>query len=185
MHGFSQALQKVGLPRSLMNDRGSAMMSGEFTAGLERVGILQVPTLPRSPHVNGKQENGWSRVESRLLEKLRREGIIRLGSRIRARLATELASRDELLACLEHLLAAGGNASLMTRELRAHPRRSRRWQLSHPPRHGGRAPHERRAARDRHPRREALPAALRQARDAIPTPRGGSSLIITSLGAPP
>jgi hypothetical protein len=41
-----------------------------------------------------------------------------LGSRIRTRLATEAATREELLACLEHLLAAAGNASLMTRELR-------------------------------------------------------------------
>ncbi|MGH8299589.1 MAG: IS481 family transposase [Steroidobacteraceae bacterium] len=73
VHGFCQALQKLGLPRSLMNDRGSAMMSGEFTAGLERLGILHVPTLPRSPHVNGKQENWWSRVESRLLAMLEGE----------------------------------------------------------------------------------------------------------------
>lgn len=73
VHGFCQALQKVGLPRSLMNDRGSAMMSGEFTAGLERLGILHVPTLPRSPHVNGKQENWWLRVESRLLAMLEGE----------------------------------------------------------------------------------------------------------------
>ncbi len=73
VHGFCQALQKVGLPRSLMSDRGSAMMSGEFTAGLHRLGILHVPTLPRSPHVNGKQENLWSRVESRLLAMLEGE----------------------------------------------------------------------------------------------------------------
>ena len=73
VHGFSQALQKVGLPRSLMNDRGSAMMSGEFTTGLSALGILHVPTLPRSPHVNGKQENLWSRVESRLLAMLEGE----------------------------------------------------------------------------------------------------------------
>jgi putative transposase len=78
VHGFSQALQKVGLPRSLMNDRGSAMMSGEFTAGLERLGIVHVPTLPRSPHVNGKQENWWSRVESRLLAMLEGEPTLTL-----------------------------------------------------------------------------------------------------------
>jgi hypothetical protein len=30
VHGLCQALQKVGLPRSIMNDRGSAMMSAEF-----------------------------------------------------------------------------------------------------------------------------------------------------------
>ena len=73
VHGFSQALSKVGLPRSLMSDRGSAMMSGEFTAGLAALGILHVPTLPRSPHVNGKQENLWSRVEGRLLAMLEGE----------------------------------------------------------------------------------------------------------------
>jgi type II secretory pathway predicted ATPase ExeA len=56
--------------------------------------------------------------DARLLEKLRREELVPLGSRIRTRLATEAATREELLACLEHLLAAAGNASLMTRELR-------------------------------------------------------------------
>jgi putative transposase len=78
VHGFCQALQKVGLPRSLMSDRGSAMMSGEFTAGLHRLGILHVPTLPRSPHVNGKQENLWSRVEARLLAMLEGEANLSL-----------------------------------------------------------------------------------------------------------
>jgi len=42
-----------------------------------------------------------------------------LGSRIRRRLVLEYASRDELLACLEHRLAAAGNGSLMTAELKA------------------------------------------------------------------
>jgi len=56
--------------------------------------------------------------DARLLEKLRREELIPLGSRIRTRLATEIATREELLACLDHLLGAAGNASLMTRELR-------------------------------------------------------------------
>jgi len=56
--------------------------------------------------------------DQRLLDNLRREALIPLGSRIRTRLATEHASRDELLACLDHLLAAAGNASLMTTELR-------------------------------------------------------------------
>jgi hypothetical protein len=41
-----------------------------------------------------------------------------LGSRIRRRLNLDYASRDELLACLDHLLAAAGNPSLMTSELR-------------------------------------------------------------------
>lgn len=38
--------------------------------------------------------------DARLLEKLRREDLIPLGSRIRTRLATEVATRDDLLACL-------------------------------------------------------------------------------------
>ena len=56
--------------------------------------------------------------DSRLIEKLRREELIPLGSRIRTRLATEFASRDELIACLDHLLAGAGNTSLMTPHLR-------------------------------------------------------------------
>jgi general secretion pathway protein A len=56
--------------------------------------------------------------DARLLDKLRREELIPLGSRIRTRLATEIATRDELLACLDHLLTIAGNASLMTKELR-------------------------------------------------------------------
>jgi putative transposase len=73
VHGLCQALQKVGLPRALMSDRGAAMLAGEFTAGLHRLGILHLPTLPYSPHVNGKQENLWSRVEGRLLAMLEGE----------------------------------------------------------------------------------------------------------------
>ena len=56
--------------------------------------------------------------DARLLDKLRRDDLIPLGSRIRTRLATGSATRDELLTCLEHLLATAGNAGLMTKELR-------------------------------------------------------------------
>jgi len=56
--------------------------------------------------------------DARLLDKLRREELIPLGSRIRTRLATGVATREELLACLEHLLNSAGNASLMTPQLR-------------------------------------------------------------------
>ena len=56
--------------------------------------------------------------DSRLIEKLRHDDLVPLGSRIRTRLTTEFASRQELLACLEHLLADAGNASLMTPQLR-------------------------------------------------------------------
>ncbi len=78
VHGLCQALQKVGLPRSLMTDRGSAMIAGEFTAGLHRLAILHLPTLPYSPHVNGKQENLWGRVEGRLLAMLEGEANLTL-----------------------------------------------------------------------------------------------------------
>jgi general secretion pathway protein A len=56
--------------------------------------------------------------DARLIEKLRREELVPLGSRIRTRLATEHASRDELIKGLDHLLAGAGNASLMTPALR-------------------------------------------------------------------
>jgi type II secretory pathway predicted ATPase ExeA len=56
--------------------------------------------------------------DARLIDKLRREELIPLGSRIRTRLATEHATREELIASLGHLLAGAGNASLMTPQLR-------------------------------------------------------------------
>jgi len=57
--------------------------------------------------------------DSRLLEKLRKEELLPLGSRIRARLVMDYASRDELLVCLRHLVKFAGNASLMTPDLMA------------------------------------------------------------------
>jgi type II secretory pathway predicted ATPase ExeA len=56
--------------------------------------------------------------DARLIEKLRREELVPLGSRIRTRLALEHVSRDELAACLTHLIETAGNASLMTPQLR-------------------------------------------------------------------
>jgi type II secretory pathway predicted ATPase ExeA len=53
----------------------------------------------------------------RLLELLRHEDLIPLGTRIRTRLCTEAASREELLELLCHALAKAGNASLMTGQL--------------------------------------------------------------------
>jgi general secretion pathway protein A len=55
--------------------------------------------------------------DGRLLERLRQEDLIPLGSRIRTRLVTEAASREELLELLRHALAKAGNATLMTAEL--------------------------------------------------------------------
>ena len=56
--------------------------------------------------------------DGRLGEKLKRDELLPLGSRVRIRLTMEYASREDLMACLEHLLATAGNATLMTPELR-------------------------------------------------------------------
>ena len=55
--------------------------------------------------------------DGRLLELLRHEDLIPLGTRIRTRLHTEPASREELQALLSHALSKAGNATLMTAEL--------------------------------------------------------------------
>jgi general secretion pathway protein A len=55
--------------------------------------------------------------DGRLLERLRQEDLIPLGTRIRTRLNTEAASREELSELLRHALAKAGNATLMTTEL--------------------------------------------------------------------
>lgn len=55
--------------------------------------------------------------DGRLLEKLQRQELLPLGSRLRTRLVLEPASGEDLLGCLKHLLSAAGNASLMTPEL--------------------------------------------------------------------
>jgi general secretion pathway protein A len=56
--------------------------------------------------------------DHRLTERLRSPELLPLGSRIRRRLQIEPASREELSACLDHLLDAAGNPGLMTSELR-------------------------------------------------------------------
>ena len=78
IHGFSQALQKRGIPRDLMTDNGAAMTSAEFTEGLIRLGIGHKTTLPYSPHQNGKQEVLWSQLEGRLMAMLEDEKMITL-----------------------------------------------------------------------------------------------------------
>jgi type II secretory pathway predicted ATPase ExeA len=55
--------------------------------------------------------------DGRLLELLRHEDLIPLGTRIRTRLHTEPASREELRTLLSHALSKAGNATLMTAEL--------------------------------------------------------------------
>jgi len=55
--------------------------------------------------------------DGRFNTKLRRDELLPLGSRIRARLLMDYASREDLLACLKHLQTSAGNANLMTGEL--------------------------------------------------------------------
>ncbi len=55
--------------------------------------------------------------DGRLLELLRQEALVPLGTRIRTRLHTDPASRDDLLELLHHALAKAGNATLMTPQL--------------------------------------------------------------------
>ncbi len=56
--------------------------------------------------------------DARLPERFRSEELMPLGSRIRRRVKLEPASRDELAACLDHLLDAAGAPQLTTSELR-------------------------------------------------------------------
>jgi general secretion pathway protein A len=55
--------------------------------------------------------------DGRLLELLRHEDLIPLGTRIRTRLLLEAASREQLGQLLSHALAKAGNAALLTAEL--------------------------------------------------------------------
>jgi general secretion pathway protein A len=55
--------------------------------------------------------------DGRLPDLLRHQDLVPLGTRIRTRLVTEPASRDELLELLQYALAKAGNAALMTAEL--------------------------------------------------------------------
>ena len=55
--------------------------------------------------------------DGRLLDLLRHQDLVPLGTRIRTRLITEAATRDELLELLKHALAKAGNATLMTEQL--------------------------------------------------------------------
>ena len=55
--------------------------------------------------------------DGRILDLLRHEDLVPLGTRVRTRLYTELASREELSELLGHALSKAGNPSLMTPEL--------------------------------------------------------------------
>ena len=87
VHGFSQAIMRRGLPRRLMTDNGSAMLSAEFTQGLTRLGIVHDTTLRYSPHQNGKMECFWGQLEGRLVAMLEGEPQVSLDLLNRATLA--------------------------------------------------------------------------------------------------
>lgn len=55
--------------------------------------------------------------DQRLNDKLRRDELIPLGSRIRIRFNTEHASTEQLMQSLQHLLDSAGHSRLMTQEL--------------------------------------------------------------------
>jgi type II secretory pathway predicted ATPase ExeA len=55
--------------------------------------------------------------DGRLLERLRSDELLPLGSRMRVRLALERATPQELQECLEHALRSAGAVKLMTPEL--------------------------------------------------------------------
>lgn len=56
--------------------------------------------------------------DGRLTERLRAPDMLPIGSRVRRRLVLDHASRDELCACLDHLLDAAGNPGLLSTELK-------------------------------------------------------------------
>jgi len=81
-------------------------------------GVLNELRLLTSMHFDSRTLlSGILAGDARLTAKLRREELLPLGSRIRTRLNMEYASREVLVACLEHLQNSAGNASLMTAEL--------------------------------------------------------------------
>ncbi len=55
--------------------------------------------------------------DSRLTQRLGRDELLPLGSRIRIRLNTEYADTEQLMAALRHLLETAGNPQLMTEGL--------------------------------------------------------------------
>ena len=78
VHGFCQGIQKRRVPRATIRDRGGAMAAAEVVQGLERLGIVDYPTLPYSPQQNAKQENFWTRIEERLMPMLEGEPVLTL-----------------------------------------------------------------------------------------------------------
>ena len=92
IHSLCQAFMKRGLPRALLTDNGAAMLAGETTAGLAKLGVLHQTTLPFSPYQNAKQESFWGRVEGRLMAMLEGDAGLTLD---RLNLATQAWCEQE------------------------------------------------------------------------------------------
>ena len=56
--------------------------------------------------------------DARLPERFRSQELLPLGTRIRRRLKLEPAAREELVACLDHVLEVAGAPQLMSTEVR-------------------------------------------------------------------
>ena len=56
--------------------------------------------------------------DARLTEALAKDDLLPLGTRMRVRLSLDYAARDELSACLDHLLSSAGTPGLMTPSLK-------------------------------------------------------------------
>jgi type II secretory pathway predicted ATPase ExeA len=56
--------------------------------------------------------------DGRLTEALAKDDLLPLGTRMRVRLSLDYAARDELSACLDHLLSSAGTPGLMTPSLK-------------------------------------------------------------------
>ncbi len=69
-HALMQAIMRRGLPRAIVSDNGSPMISGEFLAGGENLGLSMQRIKPRSPWMNGKIESFWGPLEGRLMSML-------------------------------------------------------------------------------------------------------------------
>jgi general secretion pathway protein A len=55
--------------------------------------------------------------DQRIINKLRQDELLPLGSRIRIRFNTEFASAEQLMQTLQHLITEAGNPRLMTSDL--------------------------------------------------------------------
>jgi transposase InsO family protein len=115
VHGLSQGIQKRGLPRSVLSDQGGPMKAAEILEGLERLSIAHYLTLPESPQQNGKQEHFWALVEGRLMPMLEGEPALTL-ELLNTGLPPAYLPRNTSTDSNE--LAATGNSSLMTAELK-------------------------------------------------------------------